>query len=619
MTSRCFTALVAAALLAAAARADESTHVYADDEPVKIYANKMGPFHNPLETYAFFELPGCPPATWEHKSPGIGQALVGDELYPMKTDTHFKKDAPDCKVCDFTPTATDAEKWGAMVKEQYWYQLHVDGLPVWASFGKMVGAEPHVYSHQHFHLGYNGDRIVFANLTVSKLVPVLADRAVAFTYDVAYEAMPKIPFEDRFRRYLDNSFFEHRIHWFSIFNSFMLVLFLVGLVMILLSRVLNADYARFAKEARDDGLDGDWADECGWKLLHGDVFRAPPQFALLCACVGTGTELAVTAVLLVLFAIVSVSYTTSGSLSTYGVLLFMCTGMLGGFTTARVVASMNLGATTAPPSGSSSAAPAKNPAATTWMRAMLLTAALFPGAVLLLGFAMNFVAIAYDSAQAIPAEYMLLMLILWVLHGALVFAGTFLGRHGCGATGGVPASSPTTKSGRTVGDGGAGVPHINQIPRIVPDRKWYVTQPVLVVAGGVLPFATIFIELYFVFTSFWNYKFYYVFGFMLLVLCILLTVTAAVSVVAMYLLLNSEDHRWHWTSFAVGASVAGYVFLYSVYFHAMRTRMSGFFMVVFYYGYTAMFCAAIGLGCGAVAYLTAAAFVRRIYRNVKTE
>jgi transmembrane 9 superfamily protein 3 len=28
--------------------------------------------------------------------------------------------------------------------------------------------------------------------------------------------------------------------------------------------------------------------------------------------------------------------------------------------------------------------------------------------------------------------------------------------------------------------------------------------------AGVLPFGSIFIETYFVFTSFWNYKFYYV-------------------------------------------------------------------------------------------------------------
>ena len=36
------------------------------------------------------------------------------------------------------------------------------------------------------------------------------------------------------RRYLDQDFFEHQIHWFSIFNSFMMVIFLVGLVLLIL-------------------------------------------------------------------------------------------------------------------------------------------------------------------------------------------------------------------------------------------------------------------------------------------------------------------------------------------------------------------------------------------------
>ena len=51
--------------------------------------------------------------------------------------------------------------------------------------------------------------------------------------------------------------------------------------------------------------------------------------------------------------------------------------------------------------------------------------------------------------------------------------------------------------------------------------------------------------MYFVFTSFWAYKIYYVYGFMLLVFGILLVVTSCVTVVAVYFLLNAEDYRWY--------------------------------------------------------------------------
>ena len=49
---------------------------------------------------------------------------------------------------------------------------------------------------------------------------------------------------------------------------------------------------------------------------------------------------------------------------------------------------------------------------------------------------------------------------------------------------------------------------------------------------------------YFIFTSFWQYKIYYVFGFMLLVFLIVLVVTVCVTIVCTYFLLNSEDYRW---------------------------------------------------------------------------
>lgn len=90
--------------------------------------------------------------------------------------------------------------------------------------------------------------------------------------------------------------------------------------------------------------------------------------------------------------------------------------------------------------------------------------------------------------------------------------------------------------------------------------------------AGLLPFGSIFIETYFIFTSFWNYKFYYVYGFMLAVFLILAVVVACVTIVATYLLLNAEDHRWHWHAFLSGASPAVYVFVYSIYYFLFRTE-----------------------------------------------
>lgn len=112
---------------------------------------------------------------------------------------------------------------------------------------------------------------------------------------------------------------------------------------------------------------------------------------------------------------------------------------------------------------------------------------------------------------------------------------------------------------------------------------------------------------------------YYVYGFFLLVFVILIIVTLCVTIVGTYFLLNAENYHWHWTAFASAASTAVYVYMYAFYYFAFKTKMTGFFQTAFYFGYTAIFCLGLGIMCGAVGYLGAQSFVRRIYRNIKCD
>jgi len=52
-----------------------------------------------------------------------------------------------------------------------------------------------------------------------------------------------------------------QIHWFSIFNSFMMVIFLVGLVSMILMRTLRNDYARYGTTDQLDDMERDLGDE----------------------------------------------------------------------------------------------------------------------------------------------------------------------------------------------------------------------------------------------------------------------------------------------------------------------------------------------------------------------
>ena len=223
-----------------------------------------------------------------------------------------------------------------------------------------------------------------------------------------------------------------------------------------------------------------------------------------------------------------------------------------------------------------------------------------PGLCFGIAFALNTVAIFYHSLAAVPFGTMVVIFVMWsCISFPLVLFGTVIGRNWNGAP-----DNPC---------------RVKAIPRPIPEAPWFLTPKWISVAGGLLPFGSIFIETYFVFTSIWSYKVYYVYGFFLLVFCILVIVTLCITIVGTYFLLNAENHKWQWTAFNSAASVAGYVYLYSIYYFAFKTKMTGFFQTCFYFGYTAMFCLALGITTGAIGYCGASAFVRKIYRNIKVD
>ena len=70
----------------------------------------------------------------------------------------------------------------------------------------------------------------------------------------------------------------------------------------------------------------------------------------------------------------------------------------------------------------------------------------------------------------------------------------------------------------------------NQIPRHIPPAPTAADPFVLYAAAGILPFCTVFIELYFAMTSMWQGYFYYLFGFLFIVIGLTVLITIEVSV-----------------------------------------------------------------------------------------
>jgi len=572
-------------LMAMAGKAvcDEHEHTYEDGEEVVLWMNTVGPYHNRQETYGYYTLPFCRgmKAEISHYHETIGEALQGTELEFSGLAIEFKADTHKTTSCQVKLDADNLKTFLYAVKNHYWYQMYLDDLPIWGIVGEIdeKGEEFYIWTHKKFEIGYNGDQIVDVNLTSEGRTKLhLSTEKLDFTYEVVWKKSDT-QFEDRFDKYLDPNFFQHRIHWFSIFNSFMMVIFLVGLVTMILMRTLRKDYARYSKEEELDDMERDLGDEYGWKQVHGDVFRPAASPMLFSSLIGTGAQLTVVVLFVIVFAILGELYTERGSLLSTAIFVYAATAPVNGYFGGSLYARMG---------------------GKVWIRQMLMSAFLLPFLVCGTAFIVNFIAIYYHASRAIPFGTMVAVtcICLFVIL-PLTLVGSVLGRN--------LAGSPDYPC------------RVNAVPRPIPEKKWFMEPWVIVALGGILPFGSIFIEMYFIFTSFWAYKIYYVYGFMLLVFLILLTVTVCVTIVCTYFLLNAEDYRWQWTAFLSAGSTAGYVYFYSFYYFFFKTKMYGFFQTTFYFGYMAVFSISLGLLCGTIGYLGTSVFVRKIYGTVKID
>ncbi|VDK38558.1 unnamed protein product [Taenia asiatica] len=549
--------------------------------------NTVGPYHNLQETYAYFRLPFCkgPVQNVEHYHETLAEALQGIELDFSGLDIRFRQPVRKMEFCRKRLTEDDANQLISAIAERYWYQMYLDELSLVGVVGEMSDGKAMLWTHKKFEILYNHNQIVGVSLGTSDPVEVAGGVEIIYTYEVAW-VESKLPFENRYDYYLDASFYQHRIHWFSIFNSFMMVIFLVVLVSMILLRTLRKDYARYNREDTLEDLERELGDEYGWKQVHGDVFRGPTGTLYFSGLIGNGVHIAVVSLIVALLALVGKMYTERGGVLSTIIFVYALFSPVNGFIGGRTY--LQLGG--------------KN-----WIRQLFLGSLLMPTLVVIIALGMNTLALFYQTSRVLPFLTMLAVfaIIVFVIL-PLNLVGTVLGRN----------------IGRSVGTGAGGMANpcrVNSVPRPIPASKWFTKPWAISFIGGVLPFGSIFIEMYFIFTSFWAYKVYYVYGFTLLVLFILIVVTGCSTIVCTYFLLNAEDYRWQWISFFSGASTAVYVYIYSIYYFLFKTKMFGLFQTAFYFSYMAFFCFALGCMCGAIGYLSANRFVRAIYSTVKIE
>ncbi|KAK1288666.1 hypothetical protein QJS10_CPB19g00646 [Acorus calamus] len=403
------------------------------------------------------------------------------------------------------------------------------------------------------------------------------NQPVVFTYEVAF-VESDIKWPSRWDAYLKME--GARVHWFSILNSLMVIAFLAGIVLVIFLRTVRRDLTRY--EELDKEAQAQMNEELsGWKLVVGDVFRAPSHPKLLCALVGDGVQILGMAVVTILFAALGfMSPASRGTLITGMLFFYLVLGIAAGYVAVRMWRTIGCGDYAG------------------WVSVSWRVACFFPGIAFTILTVLNFLLWGSGSTGAIPFSLYVVLLLLWFcISVPLTLIGGYLGVK---------------------------APHIeypvrtNQIPREIPPQKY--PSWLLVLGAGTLPFGTLFIELFFIMSSIWMGRVYYVFGFLFIVMILLVVVCAEVSLVLTYMHLCVEDWKWWWKSFFSSGSVAIYIFLYSVNYLVFDLKsLSGPVSATLYLGYSLFMAIAIMLATGTVGFLSSFWFVHYLFSSVKLD
>jgi len=596
---------------------------YKEGSVVDLKVNKLTSVKTQLP-YAYYTLPFCKPPVITESVENLGEILTGDMIENSPYEIKMLEDT-DCKVlCTVTLTAKQKEKFRSMIDDEYLVNWLVDSLPAATRFVKKgadggeftymdgfpVGVEQmgRYFIHNHVKLDlkyhkqpdeFEGYRIVGFEVEPHSVVQATRPdgnaagtftamcsnaagvapafnldlhQEIVYTYDVAWTESP-IRWSTRWDNYLKMA--GGQIHWFAILNSVVIVLFLSGMVAMILLRTLHRDIAKYNELATAE----EQAEETGWKLVHGDVFRKPPHSVLLAVSVGSGMQILGMSVVTLLFALFGfLSPAHRGGLLQCMMLLFTFMGALAGFTASRFCKLFD---------------------GDDWKLTTLLTACLFPGIFFTIFFILNLFIWGQKSSGAVPFTTMFALLVLWFgISVPLVYLGSYSGFRRAAIE--LPVRT-------------------NQVARKIPEQPWFTNGIFMSLIGGLLPFGAVFTELFFIMSSLWQHQFYYLFGFLALVVLILMVTCAEISIALTYFQLTSEDYNWWWRSFFSSAASAVYVFLYSCLYFSSKLQIDKPVPTLMYFGYMSIISVMFGLLTGAIGCISSFYFVKAIYGSIKID
>ncbi|XP_076902405.1 transmembrane 9 superfamily member 7-like [Bidens hawaiensis] len=597
-------------------------------DPLQVKVNKLSSTKTQLP-YDYYSLRYCRPGHIQNTVENVGDVLRGDRnsMYTF----HMHEELACKVVCRIKLDAESAKNFKEKIDDEYRVNMILDDMPVAVLRQRHYGSQSAVYEHG-FHVGFkaiyagapeekyfinnhlsfrvlynknletDSARIVGFEVTPHSInheykdwgetnplstcnentksmiqgssVPQTVDRNldVVFTYDVTFKESD-IKWASRSDAYLLMNGDE--LHWFSIVNSLIIVLLLSGMLVMIVMRIVYKDISHFNQLDLQDESE----EQTGWKVIHGDVFRAPVNSRLLCVYVGTGVQILGMTLATMIFALLGfLSPLNRGGLMTAMVVFWAFMGLLAGFSSAHLYKTLK---------------------GTEWKKTALETSFMFPSISFAVFFILNALIWREGSSGGALVGTVFVLVCLWLgVSVPLVFVGSYFGfkKH---------VIEDPVKT--------------NKIPRQVPKQPFHLKPVFSILIGGIVSFGVVYIEVFYVLTSVWLDQFYDIVGFLLIAFVILIFTCAEVTIVFCYFQLRGEDYNWWWRAYLTAGSSALYLWLYSVFYFFTKLNITKFVSSVMYFGYMLIASYAFFALTGTIGFYACLWFVRKIYSSLKID
>ncbi len=581
--------------------------------------------------YDYYKLPVCPPLSAGKRKKtrkNFGEKLKGNVSRPAPYEIRVGKNLGCQALCQ---VEIDKKKLDFVIKltrERYRANLSLDNLPVYIrqhkglniiNKGYPIGVKLqttddvkyYLNNHLKFVIYYHEDAESFAGKRIvgfevkpisiahetdteepstctdakdiqNKRGSVLELKLpsdqdalkVIYSYEVAWE-VSDTTWADRWDIYVGSSLDETSLQHVRIVNSLAVIFGLILAGSFIFVRMLRKELHEYV----GDDMESETAEEKGWKLLHGDIFR-PPSFnpMILSVLVGNGFQIFIVIVTtLTLCSLRIINPMKKGQALGTIVMLYFISGSCCGYVSARFF---------------------KLFGGSDWKLNTVYSAAALPGFLMSLFLVLNiFLSIA--GATHVSFWTILQIFLLWVcMLIPLVFFGSYMG----------------FKAERIA------IPcKVNQIARVVPERSVIQNSALSSFVIGLMAFSSLTVEIYMLMNALWLQEFFYAVGYLFFVIIVFTISCSLLAMIACYYRMNKENHRWWWYAFNDTAFSGLWIIVYSGWFLFTEIDYVGGLPFIVYWTYMTMIAVLMALFAGAAGFIPTFFFIRKIYSTLKVD